>query len=102
MTLISKLISKAEDFSVWIGRFNVHILCFCKVKTWNFTDKLFRDMRQRNITCFAVLIATLVLLQDTYAELSVNFDENASKRRKMETGWKDLVEIYISKAREKS
>ena len=59
-------------------------------------------MRQTNIKCFAVLIGALVLLQDTYADLSVNFDENANERRKMETGGKDLVEIDISKAREKS
>ena len=59
-------------------------------------------MRQTNIKCFAVLFATLVLWQDTNADLSVNFDENANERSKIETERKDLVEIDTSKARDKS
>ena len=59
-------------------------------------------MRQTNIKCFAVLFATLVLLQDIHSHLAVNFDENASRRSKRKTEGKDTVEIYTSKAREKS
>lgn len=59
-------------------------------------------MGQTNIKCFAVFFAALVLLQNTYAEVSVNFDENADERSKTETESKDLVEIDTNEAREKS
>ena len=59
-------------------------------------------MRQTNINYFAVLFATLVLLQDIYSHLAVNFDENAGKRSKTETEERDTVEIKTSKARQKS
>ena len=59
-------------------------------------------MRQTNINYFAVLFATLVLLQDIYSHLAVNFDEKAGKRSKTETEERDTVEIKTSKARQKS
>ena len=49
-----------------------------------------------------MLFATLVLLQDIYSHLAVNFDENAGKRSKTETEERDTVEIKTSKARQKS
>ena len=64
--------------------------------------KSFRDMGQTNIKCFAVFFGALVLLQNTYADVSVNFDENADERSKTETESKDLVEIDTNEAREKS
>ena len=59
-------------------------------------------MQQAFIKCFAVLFATLVLLQDIHSHLAVNFDDNAIKRSKRITEGKDTVEIYTSKTREKS
>ena len=59
-------------------------------------------MRQTNIKCFAVIFATLVLLQDIHSHLAVNFDENANKRSKTEAEETDRLEIYASEAREKS
>ena len=75
---------------------------FAKWDLEHFAVKSFRDMGQTNIKCFAVFFAALVLLQNTYADVSVNFDENADERSKTETGSKDLVEIDTNEAREKS
>ena len=75
---------------------------FAKWDLENFAVKSFRDMGQTNIKCFAVFFGALVLLQNTYADVSVNFDENADERSKTETESKDLVEIDTNEAKEKS